>query len=65
MYILNEGFWYSLLCVYKRDYLLEKYPQVEEGIRRFNNIVLKKFDWENYIYKCVLAAQYVNDNTDR
>jgi hypothetical protein len=57
---LNELFWHSLL-VTKRDYLLENYSKIYEGINHFNNIVLKKFDWENYIYKCVLGAQYVND----
>ncbi|MFC4409018.1 hypothetical protein ACFOZY_01070 [Chungangia koreensis] len=57
----DETFWHSLLAVYKRDYLLEMYPQIKEGINHFNNIVVKPFDWENYIYKCVLGAQYVTD----
>lgn len=56
-------FWHSLLSVYKRDYLLEQYPEIAEKQSDFNNIVLKKFDWENYIYRCVLGAQYVNDFT--
>lgn len=58
----DEVFWHSLLCCYKQDYLIENYPEILEGISNFNNIVLKKFDWENYIYKSVLAAQYINDN---
>lgn len=33
-------------------------------MKDFPNIVVKKFDWENYIYKCVLGAKYVKDNTD-
>ncbi|MGN8845337.1 hypothetical protein ACTNDN_21280 [Niallia sp. HCP3S3_B10] len=57
----EELFWHSLLVTRKRDYLLENYPQIKEGINHFNNIILKKFDWENYIYKCVLGAQYIND----
>lgn len=61
---MNEMFWYSLLCVHKRDFLLREYPQISESIKDFHNIVVKKFDWENYIYKCVLGAQYVKDNTD-
>jgi len=60
---MNEMFWYSLLCVYKRDFLLREYPQIGESMKDFQNIVVKKFDWENYIYKCVLGAQYVKDNT--
>ena len=61
---MNEMFWYSLLCVHKRDFLLKEYPQISESIKDFHNIVFKKFDWENYIYKCVLGAQYVKDNTN-
>lgn len=61
---MNERFWYTLLCVHKRDFVLKMYPQVGESIKDFHNVVVKKFDWENYIYKCILAAQYVKDNTD-
>jgi hypothetical protein len=57
----EEIFWHSLLTVTKRDFLLEQYPQITEGINHFNNIVLKDFNWESYIYKCVLGAQYIND----
>lgn len=60
--IMDETFWHSLLVTYKRDYILQKYPHVKNSFREFKNIVIKKFDWENYIYKCVLAAQYINDN---
>lgn len=58
----DELFWHSLLCVYKRDYLLEQYPEIADSQSNFNKIVIKKFDWENYIYKCILGAQYVTDN---
>ena len=57
----DEVFWHSLLAVRKRDYLLEQYPKISEGINQFNNIVLKDFNWESYIYKCVLGVQYIND----
>ncbi|OCA90403.1 hypothetical protein A8F94_00460 [Bacillus sp. FJAT-27225] len=57
----EELFWHSLLTVHKRDYLLDNYPQIAENISHFNNIVIKKFDWENYIYKCIIGAQYIND----
>ena len=60
----DELFWHSFLCVYKREYLLETYPEIKEGINKFRNIVIKKFDWENYIYKCLLGAQYINDNVE-
>ncbi|MGS5800887.1 hypothetical protein ACVENB_04120 [Staphylococcus aureus] len=58
---LNGKFWHSYLLVEKRDYIIEKYPQVKNSIKNFNNIVLKKFDWENYVYKCILAAEYIRD----
>ncbi len=60
---LNERFWHSLLCQEHRDYLLDNYPEIiDGGLKEFKNIVLKGFDWENYIYKCILGAQYVTDN---
>lgn len=58
---LNKRFWYSLFVLYKRDYIVEKYPEVLNSKKKFDNIVLKKFDWENYVYKCVLAAEYIED----
>lgn len=60
----NERFWHSLLITKKRDYIIEQYPQVLESYREFCNIVIKGFDWENYIYKCILAVEYIEDATD-
>lgn len=59
---MEGAFWYSLLLQYKRDYLIQHYPSINTSEKEFRNIVLKKFDWENYIYKCVIGAQYVMDN---
>lgn len=59
---MDERFWHSYLCLYKREFLLDKYPQIRQDKKEFLNIVLKPFDWENYIYKAVLAAQYVTDH---
>lgn len=58
----DEVFWHSLLSTHKREYLLDRYPEIKDSRSKFNNIVVKNFDWENYIYKCVLGAQYINDN---
>lgn len=58
---LNKYFWYSLFVLYHRDDIVKKYPEVLENQKIFENIVLKKFDWENYVYKCILAAEYISD----
>lgn len=59
---LNENFWHSLLILEKREYIIDNYPRVLESYKNFQNIVFKNFDWENYIYKCVLAAEYIYDS---
>jgi len=61
--LMSQKFWHSLLLIHFRDYLLEKYPQIKKSPSEFNRIVVKKFDWENYIYKALLAVQYVLPNT--
>ena len=61
-YMLDEIFWHSILCIYKRDYILENYPAVLSDQKKFQQIVIKDFDWENYLYKGVLAYQYVKQN---
>lgn len=58
---LDEVFWHSLLVTKKRDYILTNYPNVKESHSNFKNIVTKNLDWQNYIYKCVLAAEYIED----
>lgn len=58
---LNEVAWHSFLVTHQREYLIEQYPSIITSQKDFNNIVLKKFDWENYIYKCILAVEYVED----
>ncbi|MEM5018412.1 hypothetical protein WKH31_19110 [Metabacillus indicus] len=60
--LLDETFWHSLLLTNKQDFILMEYPEVAEKENTFRNVVLKKFDWENYIYKVILGAQYINDN---
>lgn len=58
---LNEVFWHSVLITQKREYALENYPKIVLDQSSFKNIIFKKFDWENYIYKCILAAEYIQD----
>ncbi|MCP3032377.1 hypothetical protein LF817_13610 [Halobacillus sp. A1] len=63
-HLLDERFWHSLLVAQKQNYILTKYPEVANGENTFRNIVLKKLDWENYIYKVILGAQYIKDNIE-
>ena len=58
---MSERFWHSWLCLYQRERLLEKYPKLKRAIQLLN-VVIKNFDWENYIYKGLLIAQYVQEN---
>lgn len=58
---MSETFWHSLLVTKKRDYILRNYSEVKESKKKFNMIVTRDFNWENYIYKCVLAAEYIKD----
>lgn len=61
----DQRFWHSLL-LYKRDYIIGKYRNILKSNKDFYNIVFKKFNWENYIYKAILAAEYIFDsNYDR
>lgn len=57
--LLNRTFWYTLLLTEFKEDILNDYPELIESDKEFKNIVLKKFDWENYIYKAILTAQYV------
>lgn len=37
-YILDGRFWYSLFLIYKREYLLEKYPEIKDDESKFKNV---------------------------
>jgi hypothetical protein len=58
---LDEVVWHSYFITHHRDYLINKYPSILESQNEFEKIVTKAFDWENYIYKCILATEYVED----
>lgn len=60
----DERFWHSLLVTEKREYILKHYPQALENYKEFCKIVIKDFDWENYIYKCILAVEYIEDSIE-
>lgn len=58
---LDEVVWHSYFITHHRDYLIDKYPSIIKSQEEFKRIVTKSFDWENYVYKCVLASEYVED----
>lgn len=60
---MDERFWHSYLLQCQREYILDKYPKVKEDYKDFKNIVIKKFDWENYIYKATLLAVFIRENS--
>lgn len=59
--ILDHRFWISLYFFEFRDYLIKMYPKSIKSLGEFKNIVTKKFDWENYIFKSIIAVEYIND----
>ena len=63
-YKMEGRFWYSLYSIHFKNYLINQYPQVKDDVSNFRKIVLKKFDWENYIYKIVLIVEYVTETFD-
>lgn len=63
--IMSQQFWHTLFLVLFRDYIVENYPIVLKNKNIFKNVLLKKFDWENYIYKCLFAVEYVCDMSQK
>jgi hypothetical protein len=61
---MDKRFWHTLFMVNFREYIIEKHPNVIKSQNDFNNILVKKFHWENYIYKSLLAVQYINETTN-
>lgn len=58
---LSGRFWHSWEIT-KRDEIIKDYGELIKDFKDFNRIVTRKFDWENYIYKCVIAAEYIQDS---
>lgn len=54
--LLDRNFWYSLFLDKLKDRLISEYRISLDSEKDFRNIVLKKFDWENYVYKLIFGA---------
>lgn len=59
---MNGTFWHSLL-MHHPEYIINKYGDKIKNHNNFKNIVIKKFNWENYIYKCIIMAEYLHHST--
>ena len=59
---LDKRFWDSLFFVKFRDYVLDQYPNLKKGYSYFKDIMIKKFNWENYIYKSVIFLDHLNQH---
>lgn len=55
---MNGTLWHSIL-VHHRDYVIQKYGDKIKTYNNFKNIVIKKFNWESYIYKAIIMAEYL------
>lgn len=59
--LLDRNFWYSLFLDKLRDRLHKEYPTALHTEKEFRNIILKQFDWENYVYKLIFGAEYIQE----
>jgi hypothetical protein len=59
--LMNHEFWISLFSINFYEYSIHKFPQLLHKNADFKNILLKTFDWENYIYKLIITAQFIVD----
>lgn len=59
--IMDKRFWDSLFFTEFRDYILKEYPQIKKSMTAFKNVVIKDFDWENYVYKTLILVEYLHD----
>lgn len=58
---MSQNFWMSYLVSKLRMSLFRNYPSISENFNTFRLIVLRKFDWENYLYKAAIFANVLND----
>ncbi|MGL5796852.1 MAG: hypothetical protein ACRCYT_01480 [Cetobacterium sp.] len=63
--LLDRNFWYSLFLDKLKNKLIQEYSISLNSEKDFRNVILKKFDWENYVYKIIFGAEYINDRLDK
>lgn len=69
--LLDKRFWDSLFITTFREYILTEYPQLKinknykKSYDAFKKIVVRDFDWENYVYKTLILVEYLHDYRDK
>ncbi|WP_311480700.1 hypothetical protein [uncultured Anaerococcus sp.] len=58
---MNESFWRSYLVQKLRMPLIKKYPKLAHDYNLFDRIVLRKFNWENYLFKAATYGIVLSD----
>ena len=53
----DGNFWFSLFLTRFQLELMNDYPQLKKSSDQLKNILLKDFNWENYIYKAVVIVK--------
>lgn len=53
----DGSFWFSLFLTRFQIELMSDYPQLNKTSEPLKNILLKDFNWENYIYKAIVIIK--------
>mgnify|MGYP000296986592 CR=1 FL=1 len=63
--VMNKRFWDSQYFTILRDYILTEYPKIKKKFDNFKNVVIKEFDWENYVFKLLILIENLYDYRDQ
>lgn len=61
----DGSFWFSLFLTRFQIDLMRDYPQLKTSSESLKNILLKGFNWENYIYKAVVIVKLKHASQSR
>lgn len=57
-YLEDPMFWKSVFITEYRDELLSIYPKLNKEETVFNNVIGKRWGWENYIFKAIIVHKF-------
>lgn len=58
-YYEDGSFWKSIFLTLYREELKNNYPSIIKDENTFTNVIVKKWGWENYIFKAILVKKYM------